>query len=38
MVKKVGDWHWSSYHAMINAITALQWPEAHWLLACFSKQ
>jgi REP element-mobilizing transposase RayT len=38
MVKNVGDWEWSSYHAMINNKTAPEWLETDWLLACFSKQ
>jgi len=38
MVKTVGDWERSSYHAMINHKTAPEWLETDWLLACFSKQ
>ena len=38
MVKNIGDWQWSSYHAMINHEVAPEWLETDWLLGCFSKQ
>lgn len=38
MVKKVGDWPWSSYPSMIGVAPAPQWLETNWLLSQFSVQ
>ena len=38
MVKKPGDWPWSSYRAMIGEAVAPAWLQRDWLLGQFSKQ
>ena len=38
MVKKVADWPWSSYRAMIGEAVAPPWLQTDWLLAQFSRQ
>jgi len=38
MVKKAGDWPWSSYGAMVSRSTKPDWLECDWLLAQFGKQ
>ena len=38
MVKNIGDWKWSSYHAMIGQKPAQIWLETDWILGQFGKQ
>ena len=38
MVKKVSNWPWSSYSAMVGNIPAPGWLETDWLLTQFGKQ
>ncbi len=37
MVNDLHEWHWSSYAAMIGNVTAPDWLETDWLLACFDE-
>jgi REP-associated tyrosine transposase len=38
MVKKLEDWPWSSYLAMIDVVSAPKWLDVDWLLGQFGKQ
>ena len=38
MVKKLEDWPWSSYLAMIGVVSAPKWLDVDWLLGQFGKQ
>ena len=38
MIKKMDEWKWSSYQAMIDEVPARHWLETDWILGNFSKR